>query len=82
MFFLKKPEIFSLKELLIPLKESKAPKQPDQKILAKKSNTLLFYSNRYLHCMKPYCEINFKNVSVITEKMANKLHSLIYCFSL
>lgn len=49
-----------------------------KKCWPKNLNTLRFYSNSYLHCTRPYGEINFKNVSVITEKMDNKLHNLTY----
>ena len=49
-----------------------------KKFWPKNLNTLRFYSNSYLHCTRPYGEINFKNVSVITEKMDNKLHNLTH----
>ena len=37
-----------------------------------KSSTLFFYNNRYLHCVRPYCENIFEFVYVILEKSRKK----------
>ena len=39
------------------------------KILDKNSNTLFFYSNLYLHFLKPYCENIFKIVCIVSENI-------------
>ena len=47
------------------------------KILAKNSNSLFFYSNLYLHFLRPSCENIFKTVSI-----GNKSRNSTYCSSL
>lgn len=55
----------------------KAVRQHGQNISTKNSNTLLFYSNRYLHCIRPQCENILKTVYVILEKTGKNYHNLI-----
>ena len=38
-----------------------------------------FYSNLYLHFLRPCCENIFKIVYIVSEKTVNKSHNLLYC---
>ena len=57
----------------------KTLRQLDQNIFAKKSNTFFFYSNRYLHCIRPDCENIFQIVYVISEKIVKKILQTYCC---
>ena len=58
----------------------KALKQPSQKFWPKILRPYFFYSNLYLHFLRPCCENIFKIVCIVQRKLENRSHNLL-CYS-
>ena len=60
----------------------KALRKPGQKKIGKKIKHPTFSTNRYLQCIRSYCE-NFEKLYVqFQRKAGNKSYNLAYCISL